>query len=253
MATRTNIDKDQFFTNSVNVDFVLSKVNTNDFDYVVEPSAGDGAFSNKIKNCIAIDIEPKSENIIKADFLTYNLDVKGNILSIGNPPFGRQSSLAIKFINKCAQFSSKIVFILPNSFRKESVIDKLDSHIFLETVYELPSNTFLFEKKEHIIPCSLFIFNVDLKKERPKKVMLEIDDFEFVKKENATHSIQRVGSSAGKVKDLNVSEASHYFIRCFDETVIDRLKSITYDCNNTVGPKSISKNEIIKAYKSLKL
>ena len=40
---------------------------------------------------------------------------------IGNPPFGRQSSLAIKFIKKSCSFSDTISFILPKSFKKDSM------------------------------------------------------------------------------------------------------------------------------------
>ena len=40
---------------------------------------------------------------------------------IGNPPFGRQSSLAIKFIKKSAEFCDSISFILPKSFKKDSL------------------------------------------------------------------------------------------------------------------------------------
>ena len=36
---------------------------------VVDPSAGKGAFSKKINNCIAYDLEPEDETIIKQDFL----------------------------------------------------------------------------------------------------------------------------------------------------------------------------------------
>ena len=44
-----------------------------------------------------------------------------NIHIIGNPPFGRQSSLAIKFIKKSCEFCDTLSFILPKSFKKESL------------------------------------------------------------------------------------------------------------------------------------
>ena len=37
------------------------------------------------------------------------------------PPFGKVSSLAIRFFNKCAQFSDVIAFIIPRTFNKVSV------------------------------------------------------------------------------------------------------------------------------------
>jgi predicted RNA methylase len=35
---------------------------------IIEPSAGNGSFSLQIPNCIAYDIEPEHESIIKQDF-----------------------------------------------------------------------------------------------------------------------------------------------------------------------------------------
>ena len=67
---------------------------------------------------------------MKQDFLELDIklykDVK-NVHTIGNPPFGRQSTLAKKFIKKCAVFSDSISFILPKSFRKGSYHRKIIS------------------------------------------------------------------------------------------------------------------------------
>ena len=54
---------------------------------IIEPSAGNGSFSNQL-NCIAYDIEPENENIIKCDFLSLRMLYKKGRLFIGNPPFG---------------------------------------------------------------------------------------------------------------------------------------------------------------------
>ena len=81
----------------------------------IEPSAGNGAFSNKIKNCIAYDIEPEHEDIIQQDFLELDLDYKKGRLIIGNPPFGKSNSLSVKFFKKSIQIADYIAFILPIS------------------------------------------------------------------------------------------------------------------------------------------
>ena len=64
---------------------------------------------------------PENKEIIKGDFLTLNVEplVKSyqRIHVMGNPPFGRQSSLAIKFIKKSQQYCDSISFILPKSFK----------------------------------------------------------------------------------------------------------------------------------------
>jgi hypothetical protein len=102
-----------------------------EIDMWLEPSAGTGAFYNLLPiNKIGIDLEPKIENVIEHDFLTYILEDK-RYVTIGNPPFGKNSSLAIKFFNKCAEKSEVIAFILPKTFKKDSVINKLNKNFAL--------------------------------------------------------------------------------------------------------------------------
>ena len=78
------------------------------------------------KHYIFYDIEPENHEIIKQDYLLYDdyHEIKkmyNKIHVVGNPPFGRQSSLVIKFIKKSCEFSESISFILPRSFKKDSL------------------------------------------------------------------------------------------------------------------------------------
>lgn len=243
---KREVSLEQFFTKKEVAKKCLTVLNLSSYDRIIEPSAGAGSFSSQIPNCEAYDLEPKGDKIIKQDFLKFKTE-KGNILVIGNPPFGRQSSLAIKFINNAAQFARTIAFILPNSFKKESMLSKIDKHFYLKEVIPLEKNSFFFEEKDYDIPCSFFVYEYSEKeREAPKKYTTE--DFEFCKKEEADYSIRRVGFYAGKIEGLNVSEASHYFIKD-KSNALSVLKKIKYlDALNTVGAKSISKNEIIKEY-----
>ena len=81
---------------------------------IIEPSAGNGSFSNQL-NCIAYDIEPECDGIIKQDFLTTELEYKKGRLVIGNPPFGSRGNLAVKFYKHSIKFSDYVAFILPIS------------------------------------------------------------------------------------------------------------------------------------------
>ena len=54
-------------------------------------------------------------------------------------------------------------------------------------------------------------------------------------------------------KTENKSFQSHYFIK-FDnisEEIFKKIESIQFDSNNTVGPKSISKQEVIKEFNKI--
>ena len=82
---------------------------------VVEPSAGNGVFSKKIKNCIAYDLEPEDDNIIQQDFFTLDLQYKKGRLFIGNPPYGARNTLSVQFFKKAIQLGDYIAFILPIS------------------------------------------------------------------------------------------------------------------------------------------
>jgi len=72
---------------------------------------------------MAFDIQPDNPAIKEQDFLTLDLDSFNQpLVFLGNPPFGKQSSLAKKFIKhitKC-QNTTVIGFILSKSFKKES-------------------------------------------------------------------------------------------------------------------------------------
>ena len=116
------------------IDKVLQLYNILEWDLIVEPSAGNGSFLNQIPsdNKIGIDIYPEHPNIIKQNFFDYYPENnKKNILTIGNPPFGRACSLAIKFFNHSAQWSNVIAFIIPRTFRRVSVQNKLNEMFHL--------------------------------------------------------------------------------------------------------------------------
>jgi hypothetical protein len=97
---------------------------------IIEPSAGNGAFSKQIPGCLAFDINPQHPSIIKQDFLEYvyfgEVD-RSKILCIGNPPYGTNNSLALRFIKKCATIADTIAFILPRSFKKPSMQARIPS------------------------------------------------------------------------------------------------------------------------------
>ena len=264
---RNTIDK--YYTKDIVVELCLNLVKKyiqiNTDDLIVEPSAGNGSFITGIKsltsNFIFYDLEPDNDEIIKQDYLLYDYSIIKNTFSkihvIGNPPFGRQSSLAIKFIKKSCEFCDSVSFILPKSFKKDSLKKTfpLNFHIIFEI--DLPDKSFLVDGVEHNVPC---VFQIWEKKNLNRIVneKLEPNNFIFVEKtENPDISFRRVGVNAGII-DEKIDEKSiqsHYFIKFTNKKSthdnIYKLSTINYDFNNTVGPKSISKQELIFKFNPL--
>lgn len=264
---RNTIDK--FYTKDDIVkfcfDIISEKLSINKNDLVIEPSAGNGSFINgieKLSNSFKFyDIEPEHERITKQDYLLYDYqEDKENfnkIHIIGNPPFGRQSSLTIQFIKKSCEFCDTISFILPKSFKKDSLQKSFPLHFHLLHQNDLPNNSFLVNGSEHNVPC---IFQIWEKRteNRMVKEKKEPEGFFFVKKaENPDISFRRVGVNAGKI-DVNSQEKSiqsHYFLKFKNnkslQDNINVLSKISFEFNNTVGPKSISKQELIMKFNPL--
>lgn len=238
-------------------------IEVNPDDICIEPSSGNGAFIEPIKKIFTdylfYDIEPEHDDIIEQDFLEFDYtpyigESFGKIHIIGNPPFGRQSSLAIKFIKYACLFCDSVSFILPKSFKKDSMKKKFPLDFHLKYEWDIPDNSFLVDNKIHNVPCVFQIW----KREKTNRVVAEKllpKHFTFVKK-TETHDIsfRRVGVYAGEMdRDTsNKSIQSHYFIK-FDipltDELFESLKNIEYSSkNHTVGPKSISKQELIKEF-----
>jgi predicted RNA methylase len=260
---------DKYYTKDITVElclnFIKKYIQISSDDLIIEPSAGNGSFIAGIKsitnNFRFYDLEPENDEIIKQDYLSYDYNIVKNefnkIHIVGNPPFGRQSSLAMKFIKKSCEFCDTISFILPKSFKKDSLkkIFPLKFHLTFEK--DLPYKSFLVNGIEYDVPC---IFQIWEKKttNRDMKEKLEPINFTFVKNtENPNISFRRIGVNAGTIyKQIDgKSIQSHYFIKFKNGKSVDdninKLSSITYECDNTVGPKSISKQELIFKFNPL--
>ena len=244
------------------VDYIRQHVTIGPDDIVIEPSAGNGSFilgiQSLTRNYRLYDLEPAHAEIIQQDYLKLDITtITNKIHIIGNPPFGRQSSMAIKFIKKSCAFCDSVSFILPKSFKKDSLKKTfpLRFHLVFET--DLPDKSFLVDGTEYTVP-SVFQIWVKRENERPTTAVLEPSNFVFVNKTaNPDISFRRVGVNAGTI-DTNIDEKSvqsHYFIRFTNGKSVDEniraLSNIIYDFNNTVGPRSISKQELIKEFNEI--
>ena len=256
--TKSNGQKDlydRFYTPPIIVDKCLSILDLSIYDCIIEPSAGTGNFSNKLPNCFKYDLIPEAEDIIQADWLKLDKSIfnkYSKILICGNPPFGEQSKLAIDFFNEAAKIADTIAFILPLSFKKISLQNRLDLNFELSNEIMLDDCFFILKNKEEIkVPC---VFQVWKKTDKPRekvKLKLITDLFDFTTKDKADFRIQRVGGNAGKASfDLTKSASSNYFIKnkssLSNEEFVDFVNQLSFPTIAfTVGPKSLSKGELI--------
>lgn len=253
---------DQFYTNPIYAaDFlkkITSKVDLATFDVLLEPSAGNGSFYNLMdpSKRVGIDLEPKAPGIIQHDFLTWIPPLNQKIASIGNPPFGKNSNLAVKFFNKAAEFSDVIAFIIPKTFRKASIINRLSRNHHLIFDEDVPEMSFIFDNKPYDVWCCAQIW---VKKETKRSLMpiAKLSDvqrwFEVVPADRADFAIQRVGGGAGEIKVVDFkkySPLSNYFIKAHRPEVLDIFKKIDFNSVkfNTAGNPSISANEIVSLW-----
>lgn len=265
---------DKYYTSGPVIDlcktYLEKSHNIRENDFVIEPSAGNGSFIPILEqlNCPykMYDIQPDHPDIIKEDFLnvtkkdilecaaTVNTEFSGKIHVIGNPPFGRQSSTAIKFIKHAATFCDTISFILPKSFQKESMIKKIPPLFHCILNEAIPYQGFIFNGEPYDVPC---VFQIWIKRDNPREVpeTMKACGFHFVKKDESPDiSFRRVGVYAGKIDTiiLDKSPQSHYFIKFdvpFDSSLYEKLKTLSFDKkDHTVGPRSISKPELIEEY-----
>tara|TARA_R110002020_G_scaffold376784_1_gene587859 strand:+ start:975 stop:1862 length:888 start_codon:yes stop_codon:yes gene_type:complete len=276
---------DQFYTNDNVVQQCLELVDCDDYDVVVEPSAGSGAFYSHLpaNKRVGVDLVPAYDGVIEQDYFKFveiaracqMLPVKGrNYLVVGNPPFGKNSSLAKRFFNASALFADTIAFIVPRTFRKPSTINQLNKYFHLSKEIMLDKNSFhLPNGKTHDVPC---VFQVWERYTRPRSQIVTVTtckDFKFVEikkqkaappteaaKENqrrtATLCVRRVGAGAGQLYDdyrtVERDWKSHYYIKGSNSKVREVLSQIVWDDNSgkydTAGNPSISKNDLIRNY-----
>ena len=101
----------------------------------LEPAGGTGSFVDALQELGAskiqsMDTHPKHPLVEKADFLTTKI-LMTDVVTVSNPPFGRNNALSIPFFNHAAGFSSHIAFLVPRSWRKWSVQNRLHQSFHL--------------------------------------------------------------------------------------------------------------------------
>lgn len=145
-----------------------------------------------------------------------------------------------------------MAFILPKSFKKESMKNRVPLNFELEQEIDLPNNSFTLEGIDYAVPCVFQIWqkshNMRVKTVRKTSTKF----FEFVKKGDADFRVQRVGGKAGTASfDLDASEASNYFVKrttneYSNEELVNFINDLSFpSIDYTTGPRSLPKGELI--------
>ena len=231
-------------------ELLLERSLDQNFDQVIEPSAGNGSFLDTLhefgKPTIALDLFPEHPLIVEANFLLYRNDTKS--LYLGNPPFGHASNLAIQFFNHAVQNGAEIIaFVLPRTFRKASVQNRLDHRFHIILDHSLPKNAFLFDGQQHDVP-SVFQVWKRCNKERARSSRSSSRWIQFTTPGQADHAIRRVGRRAGDLlSGTDHGPSSTLFFKVADSRVLEILEgnqSLKVMGDNTAAVRSVCKSEI---------
>lgn len=217
---------------------------------MVEPSAGKGAFSNLLSTgSVAYDRDPRSPGIETADFLEIFIESRLGLAVIGNPPFGKNASMAVKFFNHAASQSNAIAMIFPKTFLKTSIQNRLDRNFHLIRQEPVPHNAFEFQLEPYHVPT---VFQIWVRQDELRglqAVETTHPDFEFTTADQADFAVQRVGVNAGRIHhDFNRSASSTYFIRGAVEAIMAQL-DFARVVVHVAGQPSLAKSEIVALYR----
>lgn len=264
---------DQFYTKPEIAQLCFNKlkehIQIDEFDHIVEPSAGEGSFFKLLNSNkrIGIDLEPKCDNVVKMNYMDFIANKNKSYLIVGNPPFGKNSSSAIKFFNKSAEYCMCIAFILPRTFKRVSIQNQLDLNFHLQYNYDLPLKPCCFYPNMNA-KCS---FQIWIRKDE-KRIPVVYDkvhkDFSFLKlgpkdinnqptpPNNADFAVKAYGSNCGNIVSTNLDKLRpkswHWIKANIDIDLLKkRFSELDYSISkDTVRQDSIGQQELIHLYKN---
>lgn len=252
---------DKFYTKE---EIVIQCINAvkdrfDEYDFILEPSAGNGSFLKHLpeNKRIGLDIQPENNNeIIKLNFFDYKPIDGKRYLIIGNPPFCD----AVNFFNNASSFADCICFILPRIFKRKSILNKLNENFHLTYSVDLPLKCFVPEMNAK---CCFQVYNkTEIKREIQKNITSH-PDFVFLKylnvngnlipPENADFALKAYGGNCGYI-ELNIRNLrpkSWHFIKSNINIrqLINNFNSLDYSISKeSVRQDTIGKGDLIDLY-----
>lgn len=222
---------------------------------VLEPAGGTGSFveaaiAKGVQEVISFDIEPLHESVLLGSFLDQQLFQK-NLITISNPPFGRNNALSVPFFNHAAIVSDAICFIVPRSWRKWSVTNRLD--LRFELVFDkdldidyVDSTGELISDKSRLATC----FQI-WRRTPASRVPVKIKDMGVIKKvtpERADVSLTIFGYGCGNLKQEfeRVPNTTQLFLKLNHPKALSALQSVDFSkfYKSTAYTEALSIQEI---------
>lgn len=283
MNDHVDVNVDKFYTIPIISEKCLNRIGEryawSTWDLVIEPSAGGGSFFTRIPTIkkIGIDIAPTHTDILKQDFLTYEpppSDMASRILVVGNPPFGRVSSLAVKFFNHASKWANVIAFIVPRTFRRISLQNKLNAKFHLAFDEDIPMEPCSFEPPM-MAKCCFQIWEKSEKNQRPiVKLSTVHADWEFLgfgpkdakgqptpptgamneEAKATTFALLAYGGKCGQIVDTGLDSLrpkSWHWIKSKipKQLLIERFSLLDYSVSlDTARQNSIGRGELVHLY-----
>jgi predicted RNA methylase len=248
------LELDQYYTSYDDMEYCVNKAwdVVKELGYGVseflEPSAGEGIFSDYLAtsglDVIAIDIDPKGKDIIKADFLTYELEYKKGRFIIGNPPYGARLNLAQKFYKRAIELGDYIAFILPIS-----QLDNISSMYEFDLVYSEDLGNLIFSNKKKV-HCCLNVY-VRPKNGLNKKKSSKLKDIEIVRQDSKRYKDFEFDirmcywgdATAGKILSDDEKYSGEYKIKIHNKKLKDDIINIL---TNTDWKKELNSTAMCK-------
>lgn len=169
----------------------------------------------------------------KINTMTFNPDTPPKLkfdTVVGNPPYGSASGLAIKFLNLALKLSDDVRFVLPRTFRKDTVQARIDTDFSCVYDETLPDDTF----KPVTSNTKTCIQYWAPGKRQLKTKQTTHADWTFLKSDELNKTdlmIRRCGTNAGAMfiaTDLHKYKCGfgqNFFVKA-DSEVIERLQAL---------------------------
>ena len=221
----------------------------------LEPAGGTGSFIEALNKAgitaiTSVDKYPMHPSVIQADFLEWETK-DTDLLTISNPPFGRNNALSVPFFNRAAKFSSHIAFLVPRSWRKWSVQNRLDTrfHLVLDVDVAVQYEDVLgakIAKRNDLRTC----FQI-WEKRLELRPVIAVPDNGFIQKSSpndADLAIRVFGYGCGTVMNdfPRQPNTTLMFLRVLDKSIESALQDLDYErfSINTAYTRALSFQEI---------